>query len=163
MTHWPLCLVSQKTLIFLIKYWLNLSLFKDIAPPTWPQVSQDPQMPLERPPPPPSQGSSFLDESELSIVTREEFLENIQRRRQLLEQISNDKTIPYSARHYTQQWLESLEKSVSGDYFSLQTTRPILYLTWIFLFSQLFQVVRISLPKRKLRLGAATFCKRGET
>ncbi|KAA1071196.1 hypothetical protein PGTUg99_014585 [Puccinia graminis f. sp. tritici] len=80
--------------------------------PQWPEVSTAPDSIATRNPPlPPSKQTSLIDDSEISIITPEAFLENISHKRKELVLLSSDKTIPLTARYHVQKALEVMDQS----------------------------------------------------
>ncbi|KAA1084551.1 hypothetical protein PGT21_030594 [Puccinia graminis f. sp. tritici] len=80
--------------------------------PQWPEVSTAPDSTSTRNPPlPPSKQTSLIDDSEISIITPEAFLENISHKRKELVRLSSDKTIPLTARYHVQKALEVMDQS----------------------------------------------------
>ncbi|KAA1113098.1 hypothetical protein PGT21_020827 [Puccinia graminis f. sp. tritici] len=80
--------------------------------PQWPEVSTAPDSIATRNPPlPPSKQTSLIDDSEISIITPEAFLENISHKRKELVRLSSDKTIPLTARYHVQKALEVMDQS----------------------------------------------------
>lgn len=80
-------------------------------PPAWNEVVGDKDnaaKPL--PPPPPSETGGFLNNSEVSLISRQEFLSSNKRKRQQLEKIANDKTATRSLCDIACQGIEACDK-----------------------------------------------------
>jgi hypothetical protein len=89
----------------------------DNTDPVWPEISKNPtSVPVGSKPPPPSNPTGFLNNSEISIISASEFLNNIRTKRQRYKAFLNDKTLPRSVRYHTQKAIEAMDKSSSGLY-----------------------------------------------
>lgn len=80
-------------------------------PPDWNKVVGDKDnaaKPL--PPPPPSETGGFLNNSEVSLISRQEFLSSNKQKRQQLEKIANDKTATHSLCDIACQGIEACDK-----------------------------------------------------
>ncbi|PLW16342.1 hypothetical protein PCANC_21155 [Puccinia coronata f. sp. avenae] len=61
---------------------------------------------------PPSSMTSSIDDSEITIITPEAFVQNVQEKSEVLKDIVLDKTLPLSVRNHMKKALEAMEKSI---------------------------------------------------